>query len=407
MIYFRLVKQLCRFAVSCDLFAQPLFFLIFPCLILKGLWPHRRKRKADVIYFNMGTNDKINSFLNHAVDKKVFSGAQVAWCSKGELLSNVAYAGFTNDEKHVEICHETLFDVASVTKLMTTAVALRLVERGEIALNAPIEKYLKPLAARSLGKATVSQLLTHRAGFVPWLPLFERIPREHRGTDFARMEITRLALKAGESTAPGTVVNYSDLGFIVLTHLLETMTGLKLDELIRLEVTVPLGLTNTRFNPPKACWGNVASTEDCPWRERVLTGEVHDDNAWSMGGVGGHAGLFATARDIARFGVAWLQARSNGGWISRDLAILATSRLSKDRGLGWDMKSHKESSAGTLMGGQSFGHLGFTGCSLWVDPDRSLVVALNTNRVHYGRNNLKIRQFRPEFHDLLVSALDG
>lgn len=136
-------------------------------------------------------------------------------------------------------------------------------------------------------------------------------------------------------------------------------------------------------------------------------GEVHDDNAWSMGGVSGHAGLFATAEDVARLGAAWLKALASGEWISKSLAARAVARRPLGRALGWDLKDPGQSSAGTLMGPDSFGHLGFTGCSLWVDPDAGVSVALNTNRVIFGRDNLKIRDFRPRFHDMLVEECGG
>jgi len=133
---------------------------------------------------------------------------------------------------------------------------------------------------------------------------------------------------------------------------------------------------------------------------------VHDDNAWAMGGVAGHAGLFATARDVAGMGAAWLVALEGGEWLPAELASRAIARRPLGRGLGWDLKSEAGSSAGELMGSRTFGHLGFTGCSLWIDPDRGLSVALLTNRVHPSRHGEGIKELRPVFHDALVGALE-
>jgi CubicO group peptidase (beta-lactamase class C family) len=148
-----------------------------------------------------------------------------------------------------------------------------------------------------------------------------------------------------------------------------------------------------------------ARTEQCPWRGRILDGEVHDDNAWAMGGVAGHAGLFSTARDICTFGAAWLASLDGSGWISRDAAERALTRRPGGRGLGFDAKSPTDSAAGTLCGPRTMGHLGFTGTSIWLDPDRRAVIVLLSNRVHPTRHNEAIRTFRPHFHDVFFGAI--
>jgi CubicO group peptidase (beta-lactamase class C family) len=247
-----------------------------------------------------------------------------------------------------------------------------------------------------------------------WLPLFEEIPLDERGKSFSKQYIINRIINHPPNTAPDEKTLYSDLGYILLAHVLERTTNMSLPEIIRHEVTAPLGLGTVHYRPLTECHpltachdyqDNIAPTETCPWRRRTLCGEVHDDNAWTMGGVAGHAGLFGSAEDIARFGEAWIRATDNGVWLDRDLAVAATSRHTSGRGLGWDFKTPGKSSAGTMFSDDAYGHLGFTGCSLWVDPVRRLSAALLTNRVYLGRDNAGIQAYRPMFHDLLAQTI--
>ncbi|MCP4676259.1 MAG: beta-lactamase family protein [Deltaproteobacteria bacterium] len=354
--------------------------------------------------------NKITTFLKRGAAADTFSGAQAAWYPRAGVLSAVC-AGTTARTGGSHINRDTLFDIASVTKTFTAAVVLRMVDRGEMDLESRIDTYFPMLTNRKQGAATLAELLAHEAGFTSWLPLFESIPLSDRATPRARQRIIESALEdTGDQSSVGETV-YTDLGFIVLAHLIETVTGQSLDALVAKEVTQPLGLESVhyrpvRIEPSSVKKTGVAATENCPWRGHVLIGEVHDDNAWSMGGVAGHAGLFATADDVARFGQAWLESLREGGWLSSDLASRAVCRRPGGRGLGWDLVSPAGSSAGNRFGARSFGHLGFSGCSLWVDPDSDLSVALNTNRVHFGRDNSAIRDFRPAFHNMLVDLLE-
>jgi serine-type D-Ala-D-Ala carboxypeptidase len=351
----------------------------------------------------------VTQILATGIEQDVFSAAQAAWC---EMDSSpvVVSTGLTQKDHGVLVTGKTLFDIASLTKVFVASVALRLIDRKEINLDDKLEDHLPELVGRKTGTASLAELLSHEAGFVSWLPLFEELDRKQRGTSSAREKMISAALTASNQLVPGTEAVYSDLGFIALTALVERVSGQSLAELVEAEVTGVLGLDSTSFfldNHMTIPSPQIAATEDCPWRGRLLVGEVHDDNAWTMGGVSGHAGLFADAADVARFGRAWLRALKGRGWLPIDLVRQATTRRSLGRGLGWDLKKAKGSSAGSLMSESSFGHLGFTGCSLWVDPRRELSVALLTNRVHFGRDNLSIRDFRPVFHDLLVECFDA
>ncbi len=360
---------------------------------------------------------KVFDFLEEGIAHKVFSGAQAAWCRAGDPSPVVVCAGSTQTSGLIPVEAQTCFDIASLTKVFLASAVLRLVAKGELALHDNFASHAPDLSTLPQKDATLAELLAHEAGYVSWLPLFEQVPLAQRGTPFAKEQIVSQALNAPDNGAPGEGTVYSDLGYIVLAHMVETFKGQSLDRIIMTEVTAPLGLNSVHFRPieerntahktglkPNPAIP-VVSTEHCPWRGRLLTGEVHDDNAWSMGGISGHAGLFATAPDVARLGETWLQSCARDGWLSKPLALEAIRRRSSGRGLGWDLVSPKGSSAGSLFSPRAFGHLGFTGCSLWVDPDRDLSVALNTNRVHYGRDNPAIREFRPAFHDLLVASL--
>lgn len=347
--------------------------------------------------------------LRQGVDDGVFSGAQAAWCRRGGHDLERASAGSVRSHPLAEpVNRETLFDIASVTKVFASTAAMGLVEKGVLDLDHRLDEYLPVLSETRRGRASLAELLAHEAGFEAWQPFFEGIPPAERGRPFGRQGILDAVLRAPGIAASDMSV-YSDLGFIVLMIIMENETSMSLDGIVKEYVTTPLGCEGVHFrpvlHPPKPEGHNIAATENCPWRGRVLEGEVHDDNAWTMGGISAHAGLFATADDVARLGGCWLRDLEEGRWISRELANLAIQKRPKGRGLGWDIKSRSGSAAGELLGPRTFGHLGFTGCSLWVDPEREISIALCTNRVHFGRENLAIRAFRPAFCNVVASVL--
>lgn len=341
---------------------------------------------------------------------------------------------------------DTLFDLASVTKLFTTTAFLMLLAEGRVALQGrvadvvpeltrygprPIEGGQNPHTLERLpaerptnrrvdpGAITFFHLLTHTSGLAPWRDLFLNVgptppppgqpdPLPHR----ARLE-KALDLIAGYPFVdePGQTVNYSDLGLILLGEAVRRLDGAEtLAETIAVRVTGPLGLTSTTFNPVDAT--RCAPTEfDARWRGRRCQGEVHDENAASLGGIAGHAGLFSTAAELARFGQQWLDAVRGRApeWLPPAIAREATRRQAGDRGLGWTIRPQPcgECSAGERFSPASFGHTGFTGTSLWIDPERELVAALLTNRVYHGRDPAAITAFRPRVHDALCAWLDS
>jgi len=210
---------------------------------------------------------------------------------------------------------------------------------------------------------------------------------------------------------PGMRVLYSDISFLLLGFLLENLLGLSLDHAIERWVWHPMGITGASFrrvsqSPQLEIDPLVAATEQCPWRGAILQGQVHDDNCWAMGGFAGHAGAFARVQDVLQF------ARGLGlGFLSPQVLSAFWKRVTLpvgcERTLGWDTPSLGKSSAGTLFSQASVGHLGFTGTSLWIDPQAEVAVCLLTNRVHPSRDSLLIREFRPQFHDAVRLDLIG
>ncbi|MBP6442957.1 MAG: beta-lactamase family protein [Gemmatimonadales bacterium] len=300
----------------------------------------------------------------------------------------------------------TLYDMASLTKVITlTTLAMMAVDDGRLDLDAPVVRYL-PDFARGSGNKTavrVRDLLLHDSGLPPGRPLW--LETIVRAGGILRTVTTDL------SAPPGTRMVYSDLGAITLTAILEQLYGQRIDQLFATRVTKPLGLTRMRYLPPKGWLPQIAPTEKDPWRGRVLRGEVHDENTARLGGVSGHAGLFSSAEDLLQFGE-WTLAGVLGKmpaigptppkafpvWTKRQEQPAGSSR-----GLGWDTPSGV-SSAGTIMSARSYGHTGFTGTSIWVDPDREIVIVLLTNRVHPTRNTPAFGLIRAVVADAVMRA---
>lgn len=306
----------------------------------------------------------------------------------------------------------TIYDMASLTKVIAiTTLAMMAVEDGKLALDSPVVRYL-PEFARGTGEKSrvrVRDLLLHDAGLPP-----DPVPPlwQHRGS--RRDALTR-ALGANLDTVPGARFVYSDLSYITLATILERQYGKHVDALFAERVAAPLGFTRMRYLPPREWRGEIASTEieNIPGRPTVaLRGDVHDENAWRLGGVSGHAGLFSDADDLLRFGE-WVLAGSLGRSVPgalqppRELATWTVRQNEPEgssRALGWDTPS-ENSSAGSYMSARSFGHTGYTGTSIWVDPTRDLVIVLLTNRVNPTRDTPKFGMLRAVVADAVVRAL--
>ncbi len=341
----------------------------------------------------MDPGAELELLLRGAVTSGVSSAAS-AWIWHDGRVVACAATGVTRADSGQPVCPDTLFDVASLTKPLAAAVAARLVAAS---LADPEEVVV------SDPQATLTQVLSHRAGFEAWRPIHELVDGRLVGTEQARRAVIR---EAGliPRKQPDTRTEYSDLGFICLAHWLEQRCKKGLVQALLDDVTGPLGLVHTHYRPHGRTGDvpdeAVAATEIVSRRGGLIQGAVHDDNAFAMGGVSAHAGLFSTASDMGRFAVATLEACEKGGWLERSVARWFARPVAKGcRTPGWDVKSPEGSSAGNSFGTNSFGHLGFTGCSLWVDPEERLVACLLTNRIHPTSTNEAIRTFRPLFHD--------
>jgi uncharacterized protein YbbC (DUF1343 family)/CubicO group peptidase (beta-lactamase class C family) len=366
----------------------PLLLCLLFALLLTGCAtaPPRQGQFADV-----------DGLLESYKERGAFPGGVLAVGYQGTLLHLHAFGNLSYDPDSPAVTARTLYDLASLTKVVaTTTMAMILVDEGRLDLDRKVRDFLPGFQGPEKDAVTVRHLLTHSSGLPAVAPLFKEI----RGREAYLERIQAMDLEY----PPGSRSTYSDLGVILLGEILERIAGQPLETFTRERVFEPLGMRDTLFNPPAELRSRIAPTEQDPWRGRRVLGEVHDENAFAMGGVAPHAGLFGAASDLARFA----QMMLDGGIVSRETIALFTRRAGiphSDRALGWDTKSAQGSSAGTLFSANSFGHTGFTGTSIWIDPERQLYVSLLTNRVHPTRENNLIREARPAVADAVVRAL--
>jgi CubicO group peptidase (beta-lactamase class C family) len=344
--------------------------------------------------------------LEKAIADHAFPACSIAVTFRGELVAHKALGRFTYDPASPEVTTSTIFDLASLTKVVaTTAMAMILYERGLLNLEAPVAAIVPEFMDAFIEDderhrdVTVRMLLAHSSGLPAYEKLFLRAQ--------TREAILRAAFITPLTAAPGTRAEYSDIGFIILGVAFEHLADESLETFCQREVFGPLGMTHTTFNPAPALKDSITPTaDDRSFRHRMIQGEVQDENASVLGGVAGHAGLFSTAEDLAIFAHAML----NGGRpILRPSTIeLFSHRQSTPEGtsraLGWDTPS-TPSQSGKYFSSRSFGHLGYTGTSLWIDPDRQLSIILLTNRTWPDCQNQAIKQVRPVFHDAVVESL--
>ena len=357
------------------------------------------------------------AILHEAINQKAFPAASVAVTHSGSLVALKALGSFTSEagapsssrslrEGGQDALHPTtLFDLASLTKAVaTTTIAMLLYERGLLDLEAPVSAIVPEFttdAARDPRRqeVTLRMLLTHSSG----LPAHEKFFLKAR----TRAELLEAAFTTPLAVDPATRTEYSDIGFIILGTALERLADESLDRFSQREIFAPLAMTHTTFNPPLEIRAKIPPTaDDQTFRRRIIQGEVQDEHASVLGGVAPHAGLFSTAEDLAKFAQAML---NHGSPILRpETVALFTRRESTppgtSRALGWDTPS-APSQSGKYFSPQSFGHLGYTGTSLWIDPARQLSITLLTNRTWPDSSNQAIKQIRPKFHDAIIEAL--
>jgi serine-type D-Ala-D-Ala carboxypeptidase len=343
------------------------------------------------------------SILREAIADRAFPAASLAVTLKGELVALKALGQFTFEFTSPAVAPATLFDLGSVTKVVaTTSMAMLLYERGLLDLDAPLAAIVPEFAAGEKDArrhaVTLRMILTHSSG----LPAHEKLFLKAQSRDELLHQVFAMPL----AFDPGSHAEYSDIGFILLGVALERLADEALDSFCQREIFARLGMVGTTFNPPTEIRAHISPTvDDKTFRHRIVQGEVFDENASVLGGVAPHAGVFSTAADLGRFAHAML---SPGALLRRDTVALFTRRESTpvgtSRALGWDTPS-APSQSGKYLGRGSFGHLGYTGTSLWIDPDRQLSIALLTNRTWPDCSNLAIKQIRPRFHDAVIEAI--
>lgn len=373
-----------------------------------GLERPQRALRADASAFDAEVLARIDGVIGRAIEERVFPGAVVAVGRGGEMAKLRAYGHHTYEaERAVRV--DDLFDLASITKVAATTLAvMRLVEEGRLELDAPVARYLPDFGQNGKERVTLRHLLSHSSGLRAGLPLRPAASRE---------DVLAALLAEGLQSPPGTRTAYSDLGMIVLGLVVENAADRPLDAYLRETFYEPLGMASTGFREVGAYDPRALPTEiDEAFRRRVIQGEVHDETASLLGGVAGHAGLFSTAPDLAR--LAFLLARGGEAYgqrvFSEETLRLFTTRVSPPgaypTALGWLAHRPPEegfSSAGRRLGPRAFGHTGFTGTSLWVDPESGLWVILLTNRTFPRRAESRIGGVRAAVADLAAEALEA
>lgn len=380
----------------------------FPRILIEGETRRMGRPDDDENRMPLG-----RQWLCQGLAEGVFPGAVLLAAREGRVLLLEACGRLSLDPGDLSVQADSLFDLASLTKPLAAAMAvMHLVDHAGLDLDRPLDSIFPELRLpRDKAGLTSRLLLTHASGLKDWHPFYLELagsPVKDR-----KEAVRRAVLDMPLVHRPGRVTLYSDLGFILLEWIVEHVAGMPLDRYVLECIYGPLGLSEVFFwggAIPEHRLNSIAATERCPWRGRVLRGEVHDENAGFMGGYSGHAGLFGTARGVYALIDTLLQHLDGlRGGIFRPETVrgfLHRQNLGDGtRTLGWDTPSEGRSSAGRLFSHHSIGHLGFTGTSVWVDLERRIVVILLTNRVHPSRENIAIRAFRPILHDAVMTEL--
>ncbi|HUN82897.1 MAG TPA: serine hydrolase domain-containing protein [Terracidiphilus sp.] len=355
---------------------------------------------------------RVYDVLSAAIAARSFPGCAFGVFANNAVQLQDALGRFTYEDASPAITINTAYDIASVTKVVaTTAACMLLHQRGKLDLDSPLGDFLPAFVigrdtAEGARHIRIRHLLAHSSGLPGYIELFRKAATPE--------ELLRACLQLPIEGEPGTRAEYSDIGFILLGKAIEVITGEDLAAWVAREVFGPLGLASTAFAPAASMRDSIPPTEDdATFRHRRIQGEVQDENAFILNGVAGHAGVFSTVPDLLRFAEAILapfsQPDSDGRsafFQTRTVECFATRQGPKgsSRALGWDTPS-ENSSAGRHFSAHSVGHLGYSGCSLWIDLDARLAVALLTNRTWPDRQNQAIRELRPRFHDAVRETL--
>ena len=353
--------------------------------------------------------ESVDRLMNEAIAEETFPGGVLLVSKEGETVFLNAY-GVAHLSSRAPVTVETNFDLASLTKpLATTLAVMWLVQHNQIKLEQHLGQLLPEFEHTDKASIKLEHLLYHNSGLPDYRPYYEALNGVARNS--RRKALRKHLVKEPCINPIGQTVLYSDLGFMILAWVVEHVAQRRLDHFVADEIYHPLGINHLFFITHKIGdkKGTFAATEKCPWRQKILAGQVHDENADAVGGVEGHAGLFGTADDINRLLIELLftyHGQTSTGLFRQDLLHQFFKRLpGTDKALGFDTPSLSGSSCGRRFSQDSIGHLGFTGTSFWMDLERSVIVILLTNRVHPTRDNERIKKFRPELHDAVMNAI--
>ncbi len=369
---------------------------------------------------------KVEHEIDEAVRRGAFPGAVLLVGRGGEIVYHKAFGHRSLEPDRTPMHPDTIFDLSSLTKpLATTAAFLVLVAEERVRVDDRVTRFFPDFGVHGKTHVEFRHLLGHASGLAAWRPFYKDIVKVERrgrpnfvGTNGARQYVYEQVHRERTEYPTGSRAAYSDLGFMVLGELVETASGMGLDRFCHERLFKPLNLRSTSFidlqtmrlRKLEPVTEMLAPTERCPWRKKVLCGEVHDDNAYAMGGIAGHAGLFSSATEVHALVNLWWDGYH--GRSDRFPAELVRRFWTRDRSvpgstwaLGWDTPAPKSSQAGSRLGEHAVGHLGFTGTSLWIDIERQLDVIFLTNRVHPSRDNARIREVRPRVHDLVMEVV--
>ncbi|MDO9042702.1 MAG: serine hydrolase [Desulfocapsaceae bacterium] len=357
-------------------------------------------------------SQRLYTIFSYALDKKVFPGAAIGislW-NGNNYDRNIYYYGLAQTyPETIKLTKDTFFDLASLTKVLTTIPALlSLMEEKKISWNLNLAKIFQDEIPKDKSQITIKNLMSHCSGLPAHNEYYNQLLKQ---TDIEKRKLLfTWILQEKLIYMPGTDVVYSDLGFILLGFIIEKISGKSLDEYVKEKIYKPLLLQNKLvFAQKEKREYFYAATEKCPWTGKMLSGMVHDDNCRAMGGVAGHAGLFGTIEGVVQWCehlLSQVKGRSNHPSYGNENLRKA---VTKEGRFGWtsgfDTPSVTGSSSGQFFSASSFGHLGFTGTSFWIDPQKELLVVLLTNRVHPSKKNELIKKFRPFFHNTVMRCL--
>lgn len=347
-----------------------------------------------------GIGDKIAGLMDSSIASDLFPGAVWLVEEKGIRIAEGSAGYAERIPTQREMSRTTIFDLASLTKpICTGTIALRMWDKGQISPDHPVSRYLPEFSGDWRNHVTLGQVLSHSSGLPSGIPL-SKICSDPS-------EVLKRICEVEMAYPPGEKTLYSDVGFILLGKLMERLSGMPLDELTAKEVFTPLGMEHTMYRPDPGLRCRIAATQDCPARKRVLIGEVHDGNAFFMGGISGHAGLFSCIDDLAGFCRMML---GRGPSLLSGQTIEEATRVWADDGenaygISWFKRKFPVSPASSFFSERAYGHTGYTGTSIWIEPARELFAILLTNRIHPDRNADRIPEMnlaRRKFHDIAL-----